>query len=614
MKKTIIILAAAALATIFAGCSKTEPEQVSPAFDLSDYEFVIEATAGPATRISSSGTWEDGDAIFIVIDGAPTNAYKLQYDAPSGKFFIYNMAGASNAGFGSSGTVAGLHTSSASLSVSGGTFQGRVNGDVLYTTSGSYTKSGSTITITMALNQRPVSLVKITGVDSGCYIENMKTNYTSLTSLATMSFDTASTDASYVYDASSKTVFCYGVLPDDGILHLRYASGDRKVFYRNIAAPGLASSEMTTIAGPETAPAEWVETIDFDHYNTGDAIRYMTSSKSSPINLVITGDGFTVYDMKLGGAFYERARYAVDELFKVEPYKTYKSYFNVYFIPAISKQRGADIGNTNTEKDTYFDTGWVSSSSYSDMVSNSGYSIIKSFVRSNTPGYNASRTFCVVLCNEYTYGALCYWKDSPVICLASVCLNSSWTAPRAVGWGGSWDGNALAGKCWGDFSNLVIHEIGGHGIARLADEYPSHTFSTYEVNYDHTSNYSRNLSSSSTSTPWSDFKAAITADGGYVTTDKLGLGEYLCNNNVYRSDYQGTMDDNRKIFGVWNRYLIAERIHSLAGESYSYATFISEVPKTVYDPVWQATRSASPAIEIDWSELTEVPMPAPPKD
>ena len=616
MKRICFILLSLVL---IVGCAKEEfhlredvsvtEEAESGDFDISAYEFVIDAVSEPGTKLTTSGAWQGGDVIYICVDGDADNVYKLEYSADNSVFYLYDVAGSSRVGFKDSGSVAGLHASSANLSLKSGTFAGSLNGDVVYTKSGSYTKSGKTITITMNLSQRPVSLVKISGAAGACYVENMKENYTSLLSLLDMSFDPSSAASSYVYDSASKTSYCYGVLPDDGILHLRYTGGDRKVFYRNSAVTALGPGEMTTIAGPETAPSDWMETIDFEHYETGNVITYMSSAKAAPLNLVITGDGFTVYDMKPEGTFYARAKYAVDELFKVEPFKTYKNYFNVYFIPAISNQRGADIGNT--KKDTYFDTGWESGTSYSTMASSTGRSTAYNFFASHTPGYEASRTFGIVLCNESTYGAICYW-DAPVLCYASVALNSSWTAPRSLAWSGNWDGDVKeAGYCRGDYSNLVLHELGGHGIGRLSDEYPSYNFSSWTVQYQQARGFSRNLSVGNTSTPWDSFKAAILAAGGYATGN-AGIGEYECKNDIYRADFQGTMIDNRKTFGVWSRYLIAERIHSVAGESYSYDQFISEVPKQVYDDVWKSSRGASVKM-VDEEELTFVPMPASPR-
>ena len=556
---------------IFSGCQKEAinlPEDQVEAFNLDDYSFVIDArrTADPLTRLDvSTATWQSGDQIYISLDGDDANVYMLKYDSGLDQWGVYNVPGASNAGFAANGTLAALFCSTPSLKMIGGKLQGTTLGDIVYTKSGTYSKSGRVITVSITLDQRPISILKVEKAGGASYVENLTNNHTSLTSLNDMAWDSGKSQVSYRYDSASDVAFCYGDLPDGGVVKLRYTGGDHKLFTRTYAGKSLVAGKMATLQGPaSTESSFWEETIDFEHYETDDVITYMTSAKEAPVNLVITGDGFTVYDMKIGGTFYTRAKYAVDELFRVEPYKTYKDYFNVYFLPAISNERGADIGNT--EKDTYFDTGWESGTSYLTMISNSGVSVLNGFVRSNTPQYNASRTFVVVLCNEYTYGAVCNWSASPVRCFASVSLNSALTAPRALAWSGHWDGDVMeAGYCGGDYSNLVLHEMGGHGIGRLSDEYPSYNFSSWTVLSEQSGGYSCNVSVGNTGTPWDSFKSAILADGGYATGN-AGIGEYECKNNIYRADFQGAMVDNRKAFGVWSRYLIAERIHSIVGE------------------------------------------------
>lgn len=601
---------------IFSGCQKETvilPEDQIEAFNLDDYSFVIDArrAADPLTRLDvSTATWQSGDQIYISLDGDDANVYMLKYDSGQDQWGVYNVPGASNAGFAANGTLAALYCGTPSLKMVGGKLQGTTLGDIVYTKSGTYSKSGRVITVSITLDQRPISILKVEKAGGASYVENMTNNHTSLTSLNDMAWDSGKSQVSYKYDSASDVAFCYGDLPEGGVVKLRHTGGDRQLFIRTYEGKSLATGKMATLQGPVSSEsASWTETIDFEHYETGDVITYMSSAKAAPLNLVITGDGFTVYDMKPEGTFYARAKYAVDELFKVEPFKTYKNYFNVYFIPAISNQRGADIGNN--KKDTFFDTGWESGTSYSTMASSTGRSTAYNFFASHTPGYEASRTFGIVLCNESTYGAICYW-DAPVLCYASVALNSSWTAPRSLAWSGNWDGEVKeAGYCRGDYSNLVLHELGGHGIGRLSDEYPSYNFSSWTVQYQQSNGYSRNLSVGNTGTPWDSFKAAILAAGGYATGN-AGIGEYECKNDIYRADFQGTMIDNRKTFGVWSRYLIAERIHSVAGESYSYDQFISEVPKQVYDDVWKSSRGASVRM-VDEEELTFVPMPASPR-
>ena len=612
----------AALGIFFAaGCDKIEvnPSErtdvpLKASFNLADYDFIIKA--GPAVKMTTAGLWEDKDEIYIALDGTEDNVYRLVYDSGNGRFDIFDVAGASKAGFSSSGTVVGLHGTEISAGMKEGKLQGTVNGDAVWSADGTYSKNGKTITINMTVDSRGLSLIKITGLERECYVTNMKATYTSFTSLGSLTWDEGD-KPSWIYRAEEGMSMCYGVPPENGILEVKYTTGNKEAFRRKTAIPTLGPGEMTTVKGPDEAPSEWEQFFDFDYYQTGEVITYQKSTKTNGINLVITGDGFTAPDLvRETGSFYRWCKYAADELLKVEPFKTYKSYFNVYFIAAVSNEQGADIGGN--KKDTYFDTGWASGSSYSSMISSSGSSKLKSFIANYTPGYAASRTFAIVLCNEYTYAGLCHWMDTPVICFASVSLNTALTAPRSLAWGAGW--STGVGTTSGDFTNIVNHELGGHGVARLADEYRSYfdgSSRATTISLGQMAGYYRNLGvTGNGDLPWSSFKSAINSAGGYATGNQ-GLGEYSCkvgdyNSNVVRSDFIGAMCDNRKVWGVWNRYLISERIHSLAGESYSVQTFISEVPKQVTDPTWNVYRSPERNPIVDYSEITLVDMPAPP--
>ncbi len=225
------------------------------------------------------------------------------------------------------------------------------------------------------------------------------------------------------------------------------------------------------------------------------------------------------------------------------------------------------------------------------------------------PGYSSTRSFALVLCNTDTYGGLCYWSQH--VALASMCLNSSWTAPRSLTWNGRWD--TSTGQTSGDVANLVAHELGGHAIGYLTDEYPSSEFNRTSILSNQMVGFANNLALDKSNPGWKSFKQEIQEAGGYATGN-AGLGEYLCKNDVYRSDYQGCMADNRLVWGVWNRYLIAKRIHSLTGQDYSVSDFIREVPKQVTDPTWKIQRSKGfeRSSLIDYSENTFVPLGAEP--
>ena len=600
-----ILMVTAALAWTACDVLELPTRELTP-FRLEDYDVIIEAS-GPQSKMTTAGQWEDGDEIYIAVDGRDKDVYRLQYSAGTGRFTIYTVPGATNSGFRTSGTAVALHATSFRIAFKNGKLCGTTQGDVVYTRDGTYTKEGKTVTFKMHLATRDISLVKVKGAGKACRIRNL-VNYTSLTSLADLSWDTSSPSSSTVYDKNADIAYCYGVLPEDGMVQLQYDDESDQSWYRKAPVTALAGSEMTTIQGPAAQPDGWDLHYDFEHYETGDYIPWCVSEKPSPIILIVTGDGFDVRDLKKGGNFERWGSYAMEKLFEIEPYKTYKDYFTVYLAPARSPERGVSIGEN--KKNSYFGVAWESATSYGQMMNTTSWSRLNSFIQ-QTPGYSSTRTFALMLCNTDTYAGLCYWSHR--LALASVCLNSSLTAPRGLAWNGRWD--TSTGQTSGDFANLVVHELGGHALGWLTDEYPSSEFNRSSIAANQLAGFGKNVSLSISDTPWSSFKSAIEAAGGYVT-GQAGIGEYPCKNEVYRSDYQGCMADNRLVWGVWNRYLIAKRIHSLAGEGYDIEAFINEVPRQVSDPVWnRMRRQASPGVTfdpVDRSECTPVPLGAEP--
>ena len=49
--------------------------------------------------------------------------------------------------------------------------------------------------------------------------------------------------------------------------------------------------------------------------------------ENHPVTLVVTGDGFTTNELAPNGLFESSAREALNCLFSVEPYKSYREYF-----------------------------------------------------------------------------------------------------------------------------------------------------------------------------------------------------------------------------------------------------------------------------------------------
>ena len=74
-------------------------------------------------------------------------------------------------------------------------------------------------------------------------------------------------------------------------------------------------------------------------------IQKATKGNNGGINLVFLGDGYNAKDIS-EGEYMKAMREQVDNFFGIEPYKTYRDYFNIYTAIAVSPETG--IGTINT--------------------------------------------------------------------------------------------------------------------------------------------------------------------------------------------------------------------------------------------------------------------------
>lgn len=609
MAKMFVKLWLIASATVFllAGCAKEEralPYEES-AFDIADYEFVVNASnhTDPLTRLSAStGSWDQGDCIYLCLDGDDANVYMLRYDASLDVWGVYNVTGANNLGFQASGTMTALYCTSPSLSMKAGKLQGKTLGDIVYTTSASYTKSGKVITVSITFDQRPVSILKIEGAGGSCYAENMTNTHTTLTSLKDMTWDSESSQYSYVYDSASDVSWCYGDLPAGGTVRVRYSSGNKAVFTRTYDGKSLATGKMATLQGPASAQsASWTEDVS-EYYETGDVIVYQKPRPSNPYTIVVIGDGFTMYDLRENGAFETAARNSINYLFNIEPYNHMTDLFNVYFICARSNQRGSTIKSTGQDRDTYFGVSWESSSSYTDMDVQSPYAM-KSFVQTYCPDIvgglsDLTKTAILILLNESTYAGLCRFEtDGQAYCLLP-------TITRTLAWSNA---AGVTPQSQGNYLNLVAHEFGGHAIGRLGDEYfhaSDGEFSQWDnsLNQRHnwTAPFSRNLTSDN-----NDYEWEWMPGDGYDNEGLYEGGNAQYKTGVWRPEIISCMFDNRPYFNAWSRYVIMERVYSVCGEPFTKSAFLTvDSGKSI----WNGPSSKSGAIFAPDGEAEEVPM------
>ena len=289
-----------------------------------------------------------------------------------------------------------------------------------------------------------------------------------------------------------------------------------------------------------------VEQYDYE-YGDGDVITYQSASKGEGVNLVFMGDCFDAKDIT-EGKYLNGTTEAIEHFFAVEPYRSYRDYFNVYIVFGLSSDSG--IGTVNTIREAKFGSQYTLGEG---IAPNDTICFEYACKAATVTPENISETVVVLVENSSEYGGICYmWADGSAI---AVCPMSEDAYPY-------------------DFRGLVQHEAGGHGFGKLGDEYiyDNSFISTCpcyrEIIQGSSFGWYRNLSLTSNmyDVPWSH----LIFDEKYQNTVDIYEGGYKHTRGVFRSEPNSCMNNNIPYFSAISREEIVKRIKQYAGEEYSF--------------------------------------------
>lgn len=349
------------------------------------------------------------------------------------------------------------------------------------------------------------------------------------------------------------------------------------------AMSGEKKTELTlTIdAGSENREGEIVFKLDeYDYTTTCRVAQYFyeheedeeiilqTHSRGKGINLVFLGDGFDAENIS-NGDYLRVMNEQMERFFDIEPYRTYRDYFNVSTAIAVSQESG--IGTVNTIRRTKFET------TFAGGVGLRGdYSAIFDYAMkvSSVDESNLNQSLIIVTPNTIDYGGITeMWEDGSAI---AFCPLSEDTYPY-------------------DARGIIQHEAGGHGFGKLGDEYIYHNgfiefccpldFAT--LNYGKSLGWYENLSLTGKmhEVPWSH----LIFDDRYSDVVDIYEGGFKHARGVFRSEQNSCMNNNISYFSAISREAIVKRIMEYAGESYSFEKFVENDKR---DAVNSLSRSA----------------------
>ncbi len=295
-------------------------------------------------------------------------------------------------------------------------------------------------------------------------------------------------------------------------------------------------------------------------YEEDEYVPLQESSKGNGINIFVVGDGYDAADIS-SGLYLEDMRREMEYFFAVEPYKTYREYFDVHTAIALSNESG--IGTLNTLRDVKFDTRYGDFEN--ERINGDAEAVVKYAMQTvdDITSENIHRLTAIVIPNSDGYdGVANMWTNGTAV---AFCPKSSAEYPL-------------------DARGLIQHEAGGHAFGKLGDEYIYHQDFIQTCNClccDHidgildaqSRGWYRNLSLSGKykDVEWSH----LIYDPNYTDIVDIYEGGYFHSRGVYRSEYNSCMNDNVPYFSTISRQTIVERIMEYAGEEFSYDEFVA---------------------------------------
>lgn len=183
----------------------------------------------------------------------------------------------------------------------------------------------------------------------------------------------------------------------------------------------------------------------------GQVYEIQKASKGKGINIVMLGDGFTISDI-VGGTYEEVMRKSADYLFALEPMRSLREYFNVYYITAVSMSNSLE-GRTAMGCGLQ-DNGVVGYPS-GEVMAQKAMEYVKKL-----PNFDRNNTIGSVVLNSLDYGGVTYYPFH-------AGETANYNEMLAVAFTSFHDDGIDGVK----FRNVIQHETIGHGLAKLADEY-----------------------------------------------------------------------------------------------------------------------------------------------
>ena len=285
-----------------------------------------------------------------------------------------------------------------------------------------------------------------------------------------------------------------------------------------------------------------------DYSKEGEVTVYQKATEGNGIDVVFMGDAYSDRQVE-SGLYLNDMKACAEGFFDIEPYKSFRHLFNIYFVTTVSAAEGYELGGQSLGSTPLPGTAIVGNES-------------KCFELALKAVKDPKRMDEVLV-------VVCVNQDYSEIRMAGAC-----TMHEPEDWAGrdyaSGNGVAFLLKLDDSFEKtipVIQHEAGGHGFAKLADEYNySGTLSSMDkdrinANSPHGWYSNIDLTPDPAKIKWSWFLA----DDRYKGEVGVIEGGYTYQYGVWRPTETSIMKNNSAgYYNAPSRYAIWYRIHKLA--------------------------------------------------
>ena len=276
-----------------------------------------------------------------------------------------------------------------------------------------------------------------------------------------------------------------------------------------------------------------------DYSHDGEVMTLQTATVGKGIDLVFMGDMYVDTLLVEGGKFEKDMYASMEYFFEVEPYKTLRDRFNVYAVKAVSPNGYDGPEHKFNDNKTVFD--------YAQKIPNVDMDNVAITILKYNPFPSA---FLTGETNMWESGASIAWIED------------------------------------GGPSSIICHETGGHGFAKLLDEYLYNTdnhvpeeekedFREWIKKTYHDKGWGMNVSATDNpeEVPWSRFMKDIRYK------DEIGIykGAWLYPEDLWRPSEKSVMNKDYTWFNAPSREAIYKRVMQLSegeGWNYDYEKFV----------------------------------------